>query len=143
LHDKLAAVGADLIVETLKKLETGEAVRIPQDDELSCYAPMLTKNMGNLDFTKSSTELWRLIRGLQPWPCADTVINGKKVKIYEAVPEKASGECGKVIEVTKKSFTIACGEGSLRILKLQPEGKKLMDAAAFLAGNKIETGMIL
>jgi methionyl-tRNA formyltransferase len=143
LHDKLAAAGADLIVETLKKLETGEAVRIPQDDEISCYAPMLTKNMGNLDFTKSSTELWRLIRGLQPWPCADTVINGKKVKIYEAVPEKASGECGKVIEVTKKSFTIACGEGSLRILKLQPEGKKLMDAAAFLAGNKIETGMIL
>lgn len=163
LHDKLADAGAKLIVSTLKLLEEGTAVRTPQDDSLSCYASMLTKDMGKLDFSKSAVELERLIRGLQPWPCAFTFINEKNVKIYEADILKLNDDelgqikpklmlaagndvnivPGMIIRVTKKNFAVACGENALIIKKLQPEGKKLMDAAAFLAGNKLEIGQVL
>ncbi len=163
LHDKLAEAGARLILSTLKLLEEGTAVRMPQEDSLSCYASMLTKDMGRLDFTKSAAELERLIRGLQPWPCAYTFINDKNVKVYEAdilelndderqqiMPSLriAAGDDvniapGMIIRVTKKNFVVACGENALVIKKLQPEGKKLMDAAAFLAGNRLEVGQVL
>ncbi|MGN0395013.1 MAG: methionyl-tRNA formyltransferase, partial [Coprococcus sp.] len=81
LHDKLAEAGAKLIVSTLAALEAGTAVRTPQDDSESCYASMLTKDMGRMDFSKDAAELERLIRGLQPWPCAYTTINNKNVKV--------------------------------------------------------------
>lgn len=146
LHDKLAEAGAELILSTLEKLEQNTAVKTPQDDSLSCYAPMLKKEMGLMDFTLSAEELDRRIRGLQPWPCAYTTIHGKNVKIYDA-DVKSQEEItvdvstpGEIIEVTKKSFTIACGTGALMIRKLQPEGKKLMDTAAFLAGNRLVPG---
>lgn len=146
LHDKLSKAGAELIISTLCKLEQHTAVRIPQNDSLSCYAPMLKKEMGLLDFTLSAEKLDRKIRGLQPWPCAYTTIHGKNVKIYDAdvrLKEEITNDSsspGEIIEVTKKSFTIACGTGALVIKKLQPEGKKLMDAAAFLAGNRMVSG---
>lgn len=142
LHDKLAAAGAELILSTLDKLAAGTAVRTPQDDSLSCYASMLSKDMGRLDFTRPASYLERLVRGLQPWPCAYTSINGKSVKIYGAVATDRDDTFapGQITEVTKKSFTIACAEGALLIRKLQPEGKKVMDAAAFLAGNKLAAG---
>lgn len=163
LHDKLADAGAKLIISTLKLLEAGTAVRTPQEDSLSCYASMLTKDMGKMDFAKSAAELERLIRGLQPWPCAYTFINNKNVKVYEAdILELNDDELkqiksqlylvagndadivpGMIIRVTKKNFVVACGENALVIKKLQPEGKKLMDAAAFLAGNRLEIGQVL
>ncbi len=159
LHDKLAKAGSELILSTLELIEQGKAVRVPQDDSKSCYASMLTKDMGRLDFCKSAIELERLIRGLQPWPCAYTNINGKSAKIYDAdvididssIVEglEASGiDAGSIIPgmivgVTKKSFTIACSNSALRIRRLQPEGKKVMDTAAFLAGNKLEIGQVL
>lgn len=142
LTDKLAECGARLILSTLKKLEDGTAVRTVQDDSLSCYASMLTKNMGDIDFTQPAEKIERLVRGLQPWPCAFTKINGKGVKIYGAnVVDKPEGvQPGSVINVTKKSFAIACGEGAIQITRLQPEGKKPMDTAAFLSGNKLIDG---
>ena len=142
LTDKLAECGAKLILSTLKKLEDGTAVRTVQDDSLSCYASMLTKNMGDIDFTQPAEKIERLVRGLQPWPCAFTKINGKGVKIYGAnVVDKPEGvQPGSVINVTKKSFAIACGEGAIQITRLQTEGKKPMDTAAFLAGNKLIDG---
>lgn len=142
LHDKLSAAGAMLIVSTLAALENHTVIRTKQEDALSCYASMLTKEMGALDFTKSAEELDRYIRGLQPWPCAYTSINGKNIKIYDADIKKCEDKYtpGEIIEVTKKSFTVACGRDALVIRKLQPEGKKPMDTAAFLAGNKLEIG---
>lgn len=146
LHDKLSEAGAELILSTLEKLEQNTAVKTPQDDSLSCYAPMLKKEMGLIDFTLSAEELDRRIRGLQPWPCAYTMIHGKNVKIYDAdvkSQEEISVDVsspGEIVEVTKKSFTIACGRGALVIRKLQPEGKKIMDTAAFLAGNLLMLG---
>jgi methionyl-tRNA formyltransferase len=142
LHDKLAEAGAALILQTMEKLEKGTAQRVKQKDEECCYASMLNKEMGRMDFTKSAAELERLMRGLYPWPCAYTRIDGKNVKLYRAEVTEDSGAPGEIIEVTKKSFTIACGQGALRIKSLQPEGKKAMDAAAYLNGNKLTAGMI-
>lgn len=140
LHDKLAVCGAGLILSTLDKLEAGTAVRIPQNDAESCYAVMLTKELGNMDFAKPAAELERLIRGLQPWPCAHTRINGKNVKIFDAeVTDSLEGAVpGQITRVTKRSFVIECGDGALIIKRLQPEGKKPMDASAFLAGNRLD-----
>lgn len=150
LTDKLADEGAKLIITTLSALENGTSIRTKQNDDESCYASMLNKEMGNIDFTKSADEIERLIRGLIPWPCAYTRIDGKGVKIYLAdVKRTENGTNGKdvkkpgeIIEITKKSFTIACGKDALIIKRLQPEGKKQMDAAAYLNGNKLEVGML-
>ena len=144
LHDKLAEAGAKLIISTMDKLEAGTATRTKQNDEESCYASMLNKDMGNIDFTKSATEIERLIRGLNPWPCAYTKIDGKGVKIYKAqVCEVAEdSKPGKIVDETKKTFTIACGKDGLVIKNLQPEGKKPMDTVAYLNGNKLEVGMM-
>ena len=144
-HDKLAAAGAQLCLSTLQKLADGTAPRIPQDDELSCYAHMLNKSMGELDFQKPAEELERLIRGLNPWPSAYTRLEGKTLKIYEAdvIEEEGTGEPGTVTAVDKKSFTVQCNPGALRITSLQLEGKKRMETAAFLLGYRIITGMQL
>ena len=142
LTDKLAASGAQLILSTLEKLENGTAVRTPQDDSLSCYASMLNKGMGDIDFSEPAEKIERLVRGLQPWPCAYTRIGGKNVKVYGAkvVSREEGFAPGEITMVTKKAFAIACGQDALQITRLQPEGKKPMDAAAFLAGNKLTAG---
>ncbi len=141
LHDKLAEEGAKLLVTTLKRLENNTATRTVQNDEDSCYAKMLDKGMGLIDFNKSAVEIERLIRGLNPWPSAYTRFNDKTLKIYEAdVIDETKGEIGSVWAVDKKSFTVACKEGSLRIKNLQLEGKKRMDTSAFLLGYKVEVG---
>ncbi len=144
LHDKLAVAGASLILSTLEKLEAGTAVRTKQNNEDSCYASMLNKEMGNIDFTKSATEIERLIRGLNPWPCAYTRIDGKGVKLFKAqvCPVDGNAKPGEIVEVTKKTFTIACGKDGLIIKNLQPEGKKPMDTVSYLNGNKLTVGMI-
>ncbi|SEQ08465.1 methionyl-tRNA formyltransferase [Lachnospiraceae bacterium NE2001] len=141
---ELSKLGADLIVKTIKELEDGTAKRIPQNDDESCYAGKLDKAMGEIDWTKSATEIERLVRGLYPWPCAYTTLDGKSIKLVSAEVVDVvddSVDVGKVCEVTKKYFTIKCGEGALKIKTLQPEGKKPMDCVAFLNGNKVELGM--
>ena len=143
LHDKLAIEGAKLIISTLKALEEGKAVRTKQNDEESSYAHMLTKELGKLDFNMPAKKIERLIRGLIPWPCAYTTIENKTAKILSAKVTDENDEKykeakpGEIVEVTKKNFTVKCKEGSLTILNLQPEGKKAMDAASYLNGNKL------
>ena len=140
LEERLSRLGAGLILTTLNGLEKGTIVPQKQDDTKSTYAAKLTKEMGAMDFSKPAVELERLIRGLYPWPCAYTRISGKSVKIYAAEVSEKTGKPGEIIEVTKKSFTVACGEGSLVIRSLQPEGKGRMEAAAYLNGNKLTPG---
>lgn len=154
-HDKLAAAGAKLCLSTLKKLAAGTAPRIPQDETLSCYAHMLNKAMGELDFQRSAEELERLIRGLNPWPSAYTRLQGKTLKVYEAevvdladsmqegTEEKMSSVPGTIIAVDRTSFTVQCSPGGLRITSVQLEGKKRMETAAFLLGYKLSAGMML
>lgn len=146
LFDKLSSLGASLCVEALEKLEKGELEPIKQGESPTEYAGMLTKEMGELDFTKSAVVLERLIRGLNPWPSAYTKLGDKTLKIWAAdVCGKKNPQAvpGEITEVTKQGFTISCGEGELTVTELQLQGKKRMDAASFLRGYHLETGMKL
>lgn len=142
LHDKLMNLGANLLIETLEKLERGTAVRIKQDDSQSCYAKMLTKEMGKIDFTKPAEEIERLIRGLNPWPSAYTCMDGKTMKIWDAdiVSKETEDAPGTVIQVTKKAIIVAAGKDALALKEIQLAGKKRMPVSAFLAGYHVEPG---
>lgn len=145
LHDKLMEIGANLLLETLEKLENETAVRIKQNDSESCYASMLTKEMGQIDFSKSAREIECLIRGMNPWPSAYTSLNGKTLKVWEAevLTENSGEEPGTVIDVTKDAIVAACKEGALKLLEVQMAGKKRMKVSAFLLGYQVEKGMKL
>lgn len=145
LHDKLSVLGGPLILETLRQLEAGTAPRTPQDDAKSCYASMLTKELGSIDWNKDAASIERLIRGLNSWPSAYTVWNGKTMKIWDSdvVPYEGNEENGTVVAKDKRSFTVKCGENALQILELQLQGKKRMNTQAFLVGNQMEIGMRL
>ena len=147
LFDRLSEAGAKLLVETLPKLEDGSAVFEKQPEESTTpYAAMISKKMGEMDWTKSAAELERLIRGLNPWPSAFSHLNGKTLKIWEASVEEENGEKkapGTVLQADAKGFRIQTGEGILKIDTLQLEGKKRMDAQAFLRGYTVEAGTVL
>ena len=144
LRSRLADMGAELIISTLKNVISGNCSREKQDDSKSNYAVMLKKEMGKVDWNDPADKIERLIRGLQPWPVVYATLNDNNRKIYAASVEgDRDGEPGEIVEVTKKNFVVKCGSGSLRIKSVQPEGKKRMDSVAFLNGNKIEPGMKL
>ena len=141
LHDKLAALGGPLILSTLDKAEAGTLKPVKQDGSRSCYAGMLDKKLGELDFSKPAVVLERLVRGLNPWPSAYTNFHGKILKIWQAeVTDAYSGEPGEIVAVTKDRIVVAAGEQCLAIKELQLEGKKRMDTAAFLRGVTVEKG---
>lgn len=145
LHDKLSRAGAKLITETLEKLEQGTAVRTPQTEEGSSYAGMLTKELGDLDWSRPAAELERLVRGLNPWPSAYTRLNGKTLKLWETVtapeePGETGFEPGQVTKTDRETLWVQTGDGLLGIRRLQLEGKKQMDTAAFLRGFQVLPG---
>lgn len=140
LFERLSKIGAELIVETLDKIENGSAVYKKQDHSLATKVGMLKKQDGLIDFTKSATETVNLIRGLNPWPVAFTYLDGKMLKIYKAVEVEKSGNAGEIIQVEKDGFTVATGKNSVKILELQLEGSKKMQAKDFLLGKKITVG---
>ena len=145
LHDKLSAVGGRLILSTLKGLEDGTLKGTPQTDEGSCYAKMLKKSLGDIDWTMGGAASERLIRGLNPWPSAYTSLHGKTLKIWDAdVTDREYGvEPGTVAEVSKDQLIIQTGKGSLSVRSLQLEGKKRMDIQDFLRGYSLEKGTVL
>ncbi len=147
LHDKLSAAGGKLILETLAKLEAGTAVRIPQNDAESSYAGMLTKELGEIDWTKSAAAIERLIRGLNSWPSAYTHMNGKTLKIWDADVEAdpANGQTavpGTITDVKKDCFYVQTGDGQLKVNEVQLQGKKRMPVQAFLLGYPVKKGMV-
>ena len=143
LADKLSKLGAKLIVSAIEQLENGTLTHTPQEGE-TCYAGMLKKEMGLIDWTLSAEEICRRVRGLQPWPGSWTFREGKKLIIKEAAAEKQEVPPnlipGAVLESDRKGLRIQTGEGALRILSLQPEGKKEMDWKAFLNGSHVKEG---
>lgn len=143
LHDKLAAAGAKLCVETLVGLEKGEITPKPQGETTTAYAKMLKKELGDIDWSRSALEIERLIRGLSPWPSAYTEWNGKVMKIWSASAKPSDVEkesVGTIVSMDKTTFSVQTGEGVLVVKELQIPGKKRMDAGAFLRGYKIEIG---
>lgn len=145
LHDKLMVLGGEAIVEALPFLEQGKLVPRKQEDALSCYAHLIDKTMGELDFTKSAEILDRLIRGLNPWPSAYTTYHGKQLKVWEAEPVESpkAGKPGEILAVEKDAVLVAAGSGALRITSLQLSGKKRMSAHDFLLGVRMTPGEIL
>lgn len=140
LFDKLAIDGGKLAVKTIEALDRGEITPIPQDESQATHVGMISKDMGNVDWTKPAVEIERLIRGLNPWPSAFTFIDGKQVKLWSAAVVNGTGEPGTIIDVNKNVFTVACGTDALEIKELQLEGKKRMATGDFLRGYNLETG---
>lgn len=145
LEDKLARAGAELIVPALEAIERKEAVPEHQKEEDSCYAPMIDKGMGKVDFGRPAGQIARQVRGLNPWPSAYTSYKGKTLKIWEAfcTPEAAEGMPGSVKRVEKDAFYLNTAEGVLRVTRVQLEGKKQMQVKDFLLGCRIEKGEML
>ncbi len=145
LHDKLAALGGPLILETLEELENGTAVRTKQDDAQSCYAKMLTKSLGNIDWSQSAVQIERLIRGLNAWPSAYTKWEDKTLKIWAADVidgNKEGAVAGEVVERQKKALIVQTGEGRLSLKEVQLQGKKRMEIDVFLRGYPIMEGTV-
>lgn len=138
LFDRLAVEGGKLLLDTLELLEKGQAPRIPQNESEATHAPMLSRESCQVDFEKTASEVHNLIRGLSPWPVAQTTLEGKKVKLISSRVSKLQGNPGEVISVNP--LTVACKEGSVEILTLQLEGKKAMESKAFLLGHKLNIG---
>ena len=139
LFDRLAQSGAELLTQTLVKLD--EITPRPQDDAQSCYAHMLDKQMAVIDWSKSAHEIDCLIRGLNPWPIALTTLSGERLKVFAAEKANGNGEPGTVLEADpKKGLTVACGEGALGLTEIQLVGGKRMKATDFLRGHAIEVG---
>ena len=143
LFDKLAEAGAKLLVQTLPSIFNGTAIYEKQPEESPTpYAAMITKQMGLIDFSQSAAVLERLVRGLNPWPSAFTFLNGKTLKVWKSyVCEKHTDvECGTIVQADKTGIYVACGENVLVLTEVQLEGKKRMEADAFLRGYKVEKG---
>ena len=138
LLDRLAILGAELLSNTLSKVEKGEAKGVPQDESLVCYAPMLDKSMCPIDFTKTAQQVHNQVRGLHPWPVATTCIGGKNMKIHETVIAEGKGTPGQILGLTKTGLLIACGEGAVEIRSLQAEGGKRMGAVDYFRGHPLE-----
>lgn len=145
LFKKLSKAGADLLLETLEKLEEGGIVPEKQGESPTPYAKMLTKEMGDLDWNKEAVLLEQLIRGLNPWPSAYTHLNGKTLKIWSTQVEERDTEekPGTVVEVNKKELKVQTGKGILSLKEVQIEGKKRMEIDAFLRGNTVKEGTVL
>ncbi|HEX7047454.1 MAG TPA: methionyl-tRNA formyltransferase [Gammaproteobacteria bacterium] len=144
LHDKLAALGAEAIVEALANLTTLDAR--PQDDSKATYAYKLTKQEAALDWSKSAIELARQVRAFDPWPVAFTIFNHETLRIWsaEALPLSAKKFTpGEIASATVDGIDLATGEGLLRITRLQPPGKRPMNVAEFLNGHAVAVGQRL
>uniref|UniRef100_UPI00405735EE methionyl-tRNA formyltransferase n=1 Tax=Agathobacter sp. TaxID=2021311 RepID=UPI00405735EE len=142
LFDKLAEIGAELCVETMERIEAGEAEYTPQNHEEATHVSMINKEFGLIDWEKPAAEIERLIRGLNPWPSAFTKLDGKTFKIWKAkvISEDTQSRPGSIVSVTKNSLKVQTGEGMLSLLEVQLEGKKRMAVDAFLRGYAVNEG---
>lgn len=146
LHDKMAPVGAEALIDALNLIEKGEVKAEKQDNSLSCYASMITKDMGIIDWSKSSKEIKNKIRGFNPVPAAYTKYDDDVLKIFKAdiVEGYENGEIGEILVVDKKhGFTVKTGDGAIMITEIQAKGGKRMNCADYMRGHQIEVGKIL
>ena len=143
LHDRMATKGANLLAETLDRLCTGDLVPRPQNNADSCYAPMLKKEDGLINWHADARAIHNKVRGLAVWPGAFTTINQQVLKIFRTRIGDGSGEPGTVLHASKGIFEVACQTGSLLLHELQLAGKKRLDSASFLAGYPVSEGILL
>jgi methionyl-tRNA formyltransferase len=140
LHDRMSLMGAQLLAETLDGLKAGQITPEPQDDSQSCYAPLLKKEHGLIDWQRSAVELHNQVRGLAAWPGAVSWLDGTPFKLYRTRISHGTGVPGTIITSGKEGLEVACGQDSLIICELQAPGSKKMDAGSFLMGHPIPVG---
>lgn len=140
LHDRLSIVGAGVLEETLNLLQAGELATLKQDDDQSSYAPMMTKDLGEIGWEKPAKEIHNLIRGTIPWPMPYTYYKNKRMRIWESriINHDTSGKPGTILKVLRDEILVATGEGVIAIRKLQFSGRKKLKVEDYLIGNKIE-----
>lgn len=143
LHDRLSRIGAELLAETLDELAAGRLAPEKQDEALTCYAPMLKKEDGLIDWGKDAATVKNLVRGMTPWPGAFSYLDDKLLKVYRVQIGSGAGTPGTVLAAGRDGIEVACGTGSIVIQELQLEGKKRLNAAEFVAGCKLEQGTAL
>ena len=143
LHDRLAVAGAELLREAIHSIIDGRARRTPQNSGLASYAPKLSKRDGLIDWTMAADEIYNRVRGFNPWPCCFTRINDvrqKTLRVLVAAVEDKEGQPGEVLDVKGEGPLVACGHKSLRLLKVQPEGKRVMSGAEYICGHALQVG---
>ena len=144
LHDRLAKMGADLLLQTLEGIENGTIKPTPQDHKAATFAPLIKKTDGHIDWTLSATDIFNRVRGLNPWPGTFTTLDGKHLNIHKAAPDDADHKTspGTIVK-SEEQLMVACGRGSLYLLEVQLEGKRRMSAVDFLRGHKVSEGTVL
>ncbi len=140
LHDRLALLGREAMDETLRQLCAGTLKPLKQDDSETCYAAMMKKEDGLIDWDLSAGQIHNLVRGLDPWPAAYTSLDGNTLKIGQTAVESGEAEAGTVVRADDEGVCVACGEGVLRLGELQLPGKRKMQAADFLRGHTLPCG---
>ena len=149
LFDRLSLIGANLLVKTLDDIEQGKAIFTPQDHTLATHVKMLKKEDGIIDFSKNSETIFNHVRGMNPWPCAYTFLNGKMLKVFKATVisscEDSNGlPCGSVLQAnSKQGLIVKTGDGAIRLCVIQVEGGKRLNDVDYLLGHKIPVGEML
>ena len=141
---RMAELGAKLLIDTLKAMEAGTLTRIPQDHENMTYDPMLTKEMGVIDWAHSAADIVNRIHGLNPWPGCSTAIEGGRLKLLRADVAEGAGQPGEIIVADpKQGLIIAAGEGAVSVTQLQAPGGKPMNSKDYLRGHPMAVGTVL
>ncbi len=145
LHDKMSEVGSEVLKETLERLKDGTLQRTPQDNAIATYAPIIKKDLGLLDWNKSSKEIHNLVRGTNPWPGAFTFYKSDRMRVWktEYLKETYSQHPGTIISISDEGMTVASGTGSIRIKELQFDSGKKMSPAQYAVGHSIDIGTVL
>ena len=143
LHDRLSGLGGPMIVEALDRLASGDLPETPQDDAGSTYAGLMSKSDGRIDWSADATRVANLIRGVNPWPGAFAFFGDVRLKLHLARPipaDSGKGEPGEVLEASGDGLRIACGEGAIEVLQIQPPGSRAMAPRDFLNGFELRVG---
>ncbi|MFA5525152.1 MAG: methionyl-tRNA formyltransferase [Tissierellales bacterium] len=145
LHDRLMKLGAELLIETINDLQTGTISRIPQNHQEATYAPMMSKELGKINWSESAINIQNLVRGTQPWPGAYTIYKDTNMKIIEVdiVDKCINEEPGKVVKVGDEGIYVRALDNCVVIKQVQFPGKKSMSVSDFLRGNEFEVGTLL
>jgi methionyl-tRNA formyltransferase len=143
LHDRLARLGAKLLIGAIGEYSAGRLAPQAQPAEGVSYASKIKKEDGRVDWTRSARVIWNLVRGMRPWPGAFTTLPGNPpavLKIWQAQTEEANGSPGNLLQADKGGLVVACGAGSVRLVTLQREGGRRLTAQQFLAGHPLKVG---
>lgn len=146
VHDRLATIGAQLLVRTIPDYITAKVVPRPQPAEGVSNAPKIKKQDGQIDWTQPALSIWNRVRGLVPWPGAFTHVSSERpylLKIWEAKPVQQTGSAGEILQADKWGIIVACGQDALRIGVVQLEGGRRLTAEQFLAGHPLKAGQVL